>query len=116
MCLTKNKNGYSLEIDNVVDLMVENGQISLEPDYTIQIGDDGLSRTNITIETVNITGLDSLSHLDLLYNIDEKYPTVKSNYSLGFSMNLDQLQIHLNGSVTLSPGSFIYHSNNNIYI
>lgn len=101
---------HKLMIDNVVDLMVEDGQISLEPDYTIQIGDDGLSRTNITIETVKITGLDSLSHLDLLYNIDEKYPTVKSNYSLGFSMNLDQLQIHLNGSVTLSPGSFIYHS------
>jgi len=99
-----------LMLDNLVDFIVPQGSLVLEPDVTFRIGDDGLTTTNITIFNISISGVDSLSDLNLLYDVKDRYPNYAAAYSLGLELSIDKIEIGGVGNVSMAPGKFIHHS------
>ena len=62
-------------------------------------GDDGLTTTNITVFNISISGLDSLNDLDLLYDVQDRFPNYAAAYSIGIELTIDKIAIEAIGNV-----------------
>ena len=75
-------------------------------DVFLNLGDDGLTRTNISISAVRINGLDSMEQFEMLIPYH--------HYGMSNVAAFRNLQLTVDGVVSLAPGSLIGHSTEGI--
>ena len=48
---------------------------------------------------ISISGLDSLNDLDLLYDVQDRFPNYAAAYSIGIELTIDKIAIEAIGNV-----------------
>ena len=90
----------------------DQGSIQLNINQMIHIGNDGLSSsTNITIQTITVSGLDGLMTGDDLYILDPNKAMLDqkngSGLQLATKLKFPKISFEMKGIVSLAPGSIV---------
>ena len=86
----------------IKQLESDDGQLSADFNLELHLGDDGITDTNITISSVGLKGLETISNFSIFSPLDR--------YGLSSHIEMDHVEIVLNGTVSLGPGSLIGHT------
>lgn len=103
----KNEDGARW-INELIYLASGEGEITEQLNLFINLGDDGLTDTNITLYNLTIKQFQTLSELDIAYRVLE-FPHYRNNFSLGIKVQLDELILDAEGRIDLGPGKMVKH-------